>query len=464
MSRRSRFQVKGSGFAALANIKLGGELNPELPDLDAIPGLDLDREAAEARKAAAEAWAGKLEGALRRLLPLVFSDLAGGEEVRAARNALARILEVSNPVLQARARWLYALLVVERASTPDGITLGQVIKDLTERGILVEGDWPENQEFRPQGYYLRLGKKCLTAAKMPPEVYREVRETVAAVFVNLRRLAEKNREERLLSLKEDRRKFREGANPDLNKMLDGTPGIYLVDVPPEEISPERTYPGGTLRVKSDGKSLLVEGAFGPFSRFVRETVMQQAGRYPLAAIARERLELGRKVEPRTFRSLLWLHKALRRGISQFREFQAQKAACLALAAEATVPTDQWLLARVPGRGFVRLNRFVVKDKPVITTYYHVGVIVDRGEGESPKLRILRSVNDRGLFENIMGKTYDEFSDNENGTDQPFSGCPDLLRRFLTHAAGKVARAREREALRRFAEGDEDDEDDESNGQ
>lgn len=206
-----------------------------------------------------------------------------------------------------------------------------------------------------------------------------------AITAAAARAAEKARE----WYKEEVTELRGAATMTVADLLAGKSGRVFVTVPDIKDN-GRFMPGGALLAESDGSKIKVLEARGHFQRVMSE--IAEAGRtVPISSLAKERLDLGKRLTEDVFRDCRILHVVLRRGIAEAQKESDRQESILkfqaeadkereALMAKVTTSAAEWLLANALGSAVIYLGRkpwVVVTSREKETLYFEVFFIVER---------------------------------------------------------------------------------------
>jgi hypothetical protein len=219
-----------------------------------------------------------------------------------------KAFRVKSPLMLAKARWVYAEILVGMAYELE-LSIFQIMKDLKEKSLFREGE-------SDKGYRIEVGKKVWSTVELDEIIYKEVSINIRVVVNKLLGLAKIGKKQE----REEKEGFKKGASFNLKELAEGKDGEYIIFVP------DRKYPGGQLRLKSDGKNVTIENVIGRFASYVEREIMPLVKtNYKVEWIGRERIDLqDRRLPQSEFDALLWLHRAIEAAVDKRKEKAEEK--------------------------------------------------------------------------------------------------------------------------------------------
>ncbi|QQG46112.1 MAG: hypothetical protein HYY55_04085 [Candidatus Niyogibacteria bacterium] len=408
---------------------------PDLTGIKPAEELEDERLRAERREEKTASFLEAVPSAVKMLLERIRSK-AGAEEARQILQE--RILDVQDPELRGRARWLYAREFVARAVENGGSpNMFEVLNHLgmKDDGLKLVGEPEGNKVVTIR---VQVGKKFFVPAHIPTGMEPVVKEAFQLLHQLSGVTKEKQYDERKAALEA----FTKDVSREWDDLLSGQPGTYVFYVPDEKgtrktDTGERvpwTYFGGHLKVVSDGGTFVAVGALGAFerSRILAEAIAWQvAVIVPSVQKGFERDAEGRgpRISPERlpkdqFKAAIHLHSLMNRAFVLHEANMAKKAEADKAKAEATVEHEAFLLDGADGVAFVKHLRF--NDVP------HPWALVERKAGE---IRVVEAHPAEDFF------PPESFGFMPEGED--FAGLDKTLRNFLRYARTKAERAKEK---------------------
>lgn len=431
-----------------------------LPDLDNLPSkeeLEEDLQKVKEEVGYRRQWMENIPANMRKLVKVAHApeERVGESGKIQAQRQIKMALQVEHSMAQAKARWAYALALVTELEAKtfwwilQRLSAGDEEKEIEGLRLL------EVREKRPEGgHFLPYNRKFWVMMPIGSAEWAAVKDLVAEFFARLRAMAVDAQEAVAEKMKSMEQEFREGTGKSLVALfgLEGgqaMAGTFVLQIPPQPREGQPPYPGGLLKIQSDGEVLKPMAAMGSFQRFFDQNIKFMVGEpYRLEWVTQEKPEFPYQKSKEKFNALLWLHRAIRRAMESREQGKARYEAAQALKAEAeaagAISGEEWFLQGLAGITAAVMPKFFIKDQTGRPrTYHHVAVLVERkavaGRNPKTKIRLLRAVNAEGLFEAECFKGTLEYDPEK--MDIQFSGCPRMLGRFLRAAHGYLVVAK-----------------------
>jgi hypothetical protein len=299
---------------------------------------------------------------------------------------------------------------------------------LVKSGYLQENPWGD--ELKSLTVYNRTFVVSLPQSLMTEADYSELQDAIDLLRQRVDRNVKEAQREKANSLR------CAGGNPNLDQLLAGKPGRYLIDVPPDPPTNGRDYwlGGGSLLVESDGQKIKPVEAAGSIAAAVEEAkklnvylllyTLSPAWTKTKAPVINGLDEnKGRKVQ------LLWY--LLKRGIRAWEKQKLVEAERQEMAKKADLLPKQFFLEKKTGTCMVEFDG--VWRNPSTPPIHNLFLLVCRKkEGSGTAIQIVQLPSHlKEFFANCNGTEYPE-------EDERFNGCAQPLKAVLQAVYGQTA--------------------------
>ncbi|PIP23433.1 MAG: hypothetical protein COX90_00525 [Candidatus Nealsonbacteria bacterium CG_4_10_14_0_2_um_filter_38_17] len=335
------------------------------------------------------------------------------EKVQAVQSRLHELLSDEDPVVRRAALLPFLKHQFSSAQLTSRQAVDDLFNGLVRSGFLDDSPWGD-QELRGLTVYNQALAVSLPEGLMSDSDYAELQDTVDLLLQRVDRSVKEAQREKANGLKFV-------GNPDLDQLLAGKPGRYVLSVPPDPPTNGRDFwlGGGTLLVESDGQKIRPVNAAGSIEAGVEEarrlkvhlllyTLSPTWTKAPVVNSLGE--DMGRKVQ------LLWY--LIKRAIRTKEEAKAVEAERQAMAEKTDLLPGQFFMERKTGTCMVDFDG--VWKHPSVDPIYNLFLLVCREEKENGKFIRIVEVPKRleEFFARSMGQEFPEEDDRFNGCAQP----------------------------------------------